>query len=110
MSKDYLDIYIYMSDKQGNLIEIPAFILKKLIKTMYLVAAYDRDNKHIICEVPREPGMIFHNVLWYRKPNFEKAKKMFLMDYINRINKEDEELRILNKKWATLDKQKEVIV
>lgn len=109
MYSEYVDIYVYMINKQGKLVESPAFILRKVSKMVCIVTAYDRDDKTIVCEIPKEPGMIFNNALWFRKQDFEKAKKIFLLDYMNKINKTDDDLRILNEKWAILDKQKEAI-
>ena len=89
MSDQFQDIYIY-TNKQGVIYELPAFISKQRPpKLQFAIPAFDRDNKIILEQVAREPGMIFHNTIWFKKQNFEKAKALFVNDY-------GEHIRLLN--------------
>lgn len=85
MTDQFQDIYIYIN-KRGTIHEVPAFISRqKPMKLQFAIPAFDRDNKIFLEQIAREPGMVFHNTIWFKKKNFEKAKKLFLNDYAERI-------------------------
>lgn len=85
-SDNFQDIWIYIN-RQGKLIEVPAFIKKyKPIKLSFAISAFDRDNNTFIQEIAKEPGMIFNSSVWFKKRDIKKAREIFINEYGERIN------------------------
>ena len=101
------DVWIYRL-KAGGLIETPAFIFANAIPGVTTIAAYDRDNKNYLCQVPNGEGYLFANTLWLSKPDFAKAKDIMLYNLEAKISECYEEAEELNHIAGTLYKQKGV--
>lgn len=101
------DIWIY-SLKAGKVVEIPAFIFVNSIPGVTTISAYDRDNKNYLCQVPNGEGYLFNYTLWLSKPDFEKAKDIFLYDLEARISECYSKAEELNRIAGQLYKQEGV--
>jgi len=99
------DIWIYKL-KAGNLIEVPAFIFVDIPESITTIAAYDRDNKNYLMQVPNGEGYIFGSTLWYSKQDFKKAKDTFLYELNSRIADHYERMEELRHLEHILEKQK----
>lgn len=104
MAEELKDIWIYRL-KAGKIIEVPAFIFTNSIPGITTVAAYDRDNKNYLMQVPNGEGYIFCNTVWLSRKDFKKARDIFLYDLENKISECYSKAEDLNKIASTVYKQ-----